>query len=151
MPNDTTPNQTVPPQSTTLHDPRSPNNAGENDIFNKPWWMFFNWIFKQIGLLWDAINAIIPGTTASYISDLGVLSSGPTNITSPVATPNEGDQLTVFWQQPAAGLEQITWDAIFQLVTPNDNDQRPNRYNSFSFKAKADNLWWPVGFLMGRQ
>lgn len=157
----------VPPQKTPLIDPAGDDNGQERRngafgarvarLFSRVWWKFFSGIVDELRALWEEadslqaqIDALAPGTTASYIQDLGVLSGGTTNITSPVATPNEGDLLTVFWTQSTTGGEQITWDAIFQDVTANDNDIRKNRKSTVSFKAKSDNLWYPVALLMGR-
>jgi hypothetical protein len=123
--------------------PPVPNDVG---LFSGPWIRWFNDVYVKI-----TSGSGGGGSSASYVDEISL--TADTLITSPVASPNEGDILTLFITEDSTGGWQITYDPgppEFKLVTVNDIDSTANMVNVQQFVCRSDGNWWLTGLIPGR-
>lgn len=90
------------------------------------------------------------GSTFTRHFEYVTLSAATTELTSPVASPAEGDELYYKIMQDATGGRQITWQAaLFRSDTPVDIDTTAETVTLMKFVALNDGMWWMVSYQTG--
>ena len=108
----------------------------EDGGLTRPWMLFF----ERLGT-----GAASGASTGSNYATEVALPAGPgtTEITSPIATPSNGDQLTVRVEQEAVtGGRQISFSAEFAADTPVDIPMAPGAVFQLTFSAFGSTGKW---------
>lgn len=112
---------------------KAPLSEEGSRLISKLWWLYFKRLAAAGG----------SGSGSTQVHEVA-LTAPTTAITSPVASPTEGDRLAVVITQDATGGRQITWSTEFATLTTVNIQTEPNKRSIFDFVARSDNLWWPV-------